>query len=433
MGAKGFFITAILLIGMSYYGLSPSHSRGEPEEFDCCNNNISWFNWPNFKCDERHNRTLSCTSQEVWFLSPTIDPDDTLNQLPSGDIIIGRWFPLAAHEYCLGTTNTTGKVGPAVITCLPDYLKEEDNNIALLAFCLIVSSFFAFLTLVVYCILPQLRDLQGKSIMCMLASMSIGYPTLGFMQLYTTELGDSACVLSALTIFFWLLATFTWLNISCFNIWQSVVLVNRKFSDQRLFFYYSLFGWGVPVLFLLAVIGFEYVFDADIKPQIGLTKCWFHRDYELWVFFYGPISVLLVANLFYFISTMFHLWRGNKAEPAMSESKLKKMKYKCMLYVRLFLTMGVTFTFEVISFLFERHVTNSWKTWWTIMDIINSLQGMILFIVLVATRKKVLRGLSTVRICGRQIFCTRSEWDNFEDEESDNEQRNNIQMGNERT
>ena len=70
-------------------------------------------------------------------------------------------------------------------------------------------------------------------------------------------------------------------------------------------------------------------------------------DYETLAYFYGPISVLLVLNVIYLGLTYWKLWNEYQES---NGSNLKSLKFKCLLYFKLFLVMGITWIFEIIAF-----------------------------------------------------------------------------------
>lgn len=66
-----------------------------------------------------------------------------------------------------------------------------------------------------------------------------------------------------------------------------------------------------------------------------------------WTFFYGPILVLLSANLIYLALTSYKLWHEYSEVDC---CKIKVLRFRCTMYVKLAVMMGFTWIFEVISF-----------------------------------------------------------------------------------
>lgn len=89
------------------------------------------------------------------------------------------------YSYCTVMkmdANMSSSKYEVVIVCLGF---EENQSLQFLVYgiCLIVSCIFLTATFVVYLLLPELRDLQGKCMMYFIFSLTLGYLSLAFMQL----------------------------------------------------------------------------------------------------------------------------------------------------------------------------------------------------------------------------------------------------------
>uniref|UniRef100_A0A1B6CQ85 G-protein coupled receptors family 2 profile 2 domain-containing protein n=1 Tax=Clastoptera arizonana TaxID=38151 RepID=A0A1B6CQ85_9HEMI len=258
----------------------------------------------------------------------------------------------------------------------------EDQPQLLYTISQVVSVVFIILTLVVYWMLPELRDIQDKSVMCFIGSLGMGYIILTYVQFYQTVTGLQ-CVIIGFLVYFWFLSSFFWLHINCFNVWRSSVLGHIQWEESRLFIYYIGAGWGFPLLFLIVAMITHNMPGSIIRPNFGERSCWFAGNVELWSFFYGPVAFLLIGNILYFLSTACHLWSDYETP----NIRLKSLRYKFALYLRLYLAMGITWIFEIISYIYPGSL-------WMVTDILNCLQGVIIFIVMIATRRRVWRGLA---------------------------------------
>lgn len=74
-------------------------------------------------------------------------------------------------------------------------------------------------TLLVYAILPELRNVHGKSLMCYLVCLANGQTVLAIVQLNNAETLSWLCVAFSYWIYFWFLAAFFWLNVISFDLW----------------------------------------------------------------------------------------------------------------------------------------------------------------------------------------------------------------------
>ncbi|XP_054264806.1 G-protein coupled receptor Mth2-like [Macrosteles quadrilineatus] len=322
-------------------------------------------------------------------------------------------FSLATDKSMVNTTNKT-----VAMICSTE---DDVQHYSLYATCLLISSVFLLATVVIYLWLPELRDLQGKCVLCFIFSLMIGYICLVYLQLPSSspDLHQTDCIVIAFLTYFWMMSAFFWLNINSFNMWRSAVLAHINMSERRLMFGYYVAGWGAPLCFLCVALVTHNLPGDIIRPNFGITSCWFPGKLELWSFFYGPVLVLLIFNIVYFISTALYLWADYRSPNPMP--RIKSLRIKFCLYFKLFLIMGITWIFEILSTIDNEP--------WYVTDILNCFQGVIIFVVMIVLRKRVWRLLGAKQLCGITLgHCWR--WDQMEDEETINELVDEQQLSN---
>ncbi|KAF0303440.1 G-protein coupled receptor Mth2 [Amphibalanus amphitrite] len=106
------------------------------------------------------------------------------------------------------------------------------------------------------------------------------------------------------------------------------------------------------------------------------------------IYFHWPILALMTANLLFFLVTACNLRRGEKNAERVRSRKRGIERFK--IYVHLFVVMGVSWIAEGLS----KHFGPS--NLWLVADLFNSLQGVLIFLLL------VLRG-GTRRALRRQV------------------------------
>lgn len=125
------------------------------------------------------------------------------------------------------------------------------------------------------------------------------------------------------------------------------------------------------------------------------------------LYFHGPIILILIANIFFFSHSAIYIHRNfafaktEEGEP-LDESVREKERYESFkfhhifqyfnmyfsrfsVYLKLFLTMGLLWTMESISWIFEKESEKNYFFIFT--DILNCLQGVFIFIIFVCKRK----------------------------------------------
>ena len=119
-------------------------------------------------------------------------------------------------------------------------------------------------------------------------------------------------------------ASFLWMGVISFNIYQ--VFVKQRGSDVVQFEkYYHLVCWGVPAFFLIIVTATDALGDAG-------NWCWIKRDHQLerWLCYYVPLLVVMVFNVASYVQV-------NKAIKAANMNQQKAFMGRMVLYIGAFL------------------------------------------------------------------------------------------------
>lgn len=87
---------------------------------------------------------------------------------------------------------------------------------------------FLLTTILVYTILPELRNIHGKSLVCYLCGLVVGYITLGLIKLNENEHHFEAklCRALAYSTYIAFLFAFFWSNVISFDLWRSFWFVH---------------------------------------------------------------------------------------------------------------------------------------------------------------------------------------------------------------
>ncbi|KAG5676842.1 hypothetical protein PVAND_006649 [Polypedilum vanderplanki] len=264
-----------------------------------------------------------------------------------------------------------------------------------------VSAFFLGVTFLVYIFLPKLLNLHGKTVVCHVIALFIGYSFLSIIQ-FNTEVMPPFCMLIAFIVYFGLFSAFSWLNVMCLDIYWTFGSVRashsiRRTKEMKKFVYYSAYAWGVPFIMTIFtyMIDFYKVLPAKLQPNIGKSKCWFEEQSSPghMIFFLFPIGIQISMNFILFILTAIHCNRIKAEIHRMQmcdnndQSKRKSFiadKAIFVMNIKLFCVMGISWCLEIIATVYKQD-----SVWWHISDVFNCLQGVMVFIIFVC-KKKVL-------------------------------------------
>jgi len=252
-----------------------------------------------------------------------------------------------------------------------------------------VSEIFIVLTLITYWLLPELRDLQGRTIICTLVSLFMAYLMFIVVNAASAQLSSGACLGFGLFLHYWMLTAFFWLSVVSLTVfyttrrWGSVSLD----EERRWFTYLSVFGWCAPLVFTLAAVIVDFSPSTSeylIKPHIASTSCWFgNRRAEL-AYFFGPVTVLIIVNVGLFVMSAINIYKNMDGAQKLDEDGEHKGKSRVKMCFKLFFVMGITWVFEVLQFF----INDSTEVW-ILFDIINMLQGFFIFVAVVLSEKRV--------------------------------------------
>lgn len=169
---------------------------------------------------------------------------------------------------------------------------------------------FMMLTIAVYLLIPELRNQHGKSLVCYLVGLSIGYSALTFVQLQKTiDPSSNTCKLFGYTSYFSFMAAYFWLNIISFDLWHNFRGTRgiNRFQEKKRFLFYSLYSWGLALVFLAFTFSAQEFtsWPSYLKPGIGDgVFCWLDmNNWSAMIYFYGPILAIVVANTIMFVMT----------------------------------------------------------------------------------------------------------------------------------
>ncbi|KAH8329467.1 hypothetical protein KR074_011305 [Drosophila pseudoananassae] len=335
-------------------------------------------------------------------LDPDNFPDDSHTISSSnGSLIIQNTRKLYTNaQYCLERVRSHQKL--YTFLCFDSKVVGSDRiRFKMYPIGLLISCCFYALTLIVYISIAKLRNLPGKILICLVSSLFAAYLGIALGQLKPTS-NDDVCFISGFFVYFCLMAAFSWMNITSFDIWKtfgSTKIKSCEKRDQRKqFIWYSCYGWGLPTLLTAITISFtkSNILPDVVRPNFGHGRCWFTYDSfgsASLVFFSGPVGILFIFNLVLFVLTLkycnkvkneiYKMQSLNSDKPVLKR-RFFQDKTRFVMNTKLCFVMGITWLLEIVSILFYDHK----KTFfWSISDSFNVLLGIFVFFIFVFKRR----------------------------------------------
>lgn len=316
--------------------------------------------------------------------------------------------------YCFEHAYKKGVLNGYTFFHSKDIHKPLETKFAVTRWVKCISCFFLLLTVIVYSLLPNMRNLFGKILLSYSVATFMLFFFLIILQFFL-DLNDLMCKVFGFCFIFASLSSFTWMHIMCIDIWCSfgyprTLVGSLQKNERKRLLQYSIYGWGFPLVWVLLIFFFNQndILPESIHPYIGKLKCSFEDghpgNYGKLLFFILPILIQQVVNTVLFIKTVLYCLKVKAEINKMNDSKVRRNsqsdnanKEKLILIFKLAIIMGISFLFETVSSIYNFNNNKVTKYIEVVWDTINCLQGVLIFLVFICKRKIIanLRSLFT--------------------------------------
>ena len=314
------------------------------------------------------------------------------NQVLEVEFNTSRGFPVVCINF---TENGTELVNMTITT-----FRYPSGYFVLTYIGCSLSVIACVLLLVTYGLFKELRTLPSTIVMNLAVAIIIGYllillggPVVAAFP--TVEL----CASIAILLHYFFLSQFSWMSIMSFEMTRTFYqgyklrMTESKGFKINLLVTYLFIGWGTPLIITVVTIIVNYTTDGlvlyGVQEDGTLGSCWINHLESSVVAFIVPLVLSLLFNSVAFTITLVFICNA-----ARSQAKLHKDKN--IPYIRL--TVAV-FSISGLTWLFGLLAIFSSAAWtWYPFIVFNTLQGLLIFIVFLATKRVILfyRGLFRV-------------------------------------
>ncbi|EDV45194.2 probable G-protein coupled receptor Mth-like 3 [Drosophila erecta] len=294
---------------------------------------------------------------------------------------------LNKREYCVQHLSFKGKstrIAPHFCPLSSEHSKTWKTVAIVLSLVCIV------LTISVYLYVEQLRNLHGMCFICYLASLFLGYL---FLILNVWKYSSGFCVAAGFLGYFFVMAAFFWLSVISTNFFITLNGTsnwsNRFLPENPSFLTYNLYAWSMTLLLTaITYIADQVVKNEQLKPRVGFGRnCWIYTgDMRVMIYFYGPMLLILVFNIVMFLLIAIPILRTKKKVKAFNQQLETKQKLNSNTQaygtcLRLFIIMGLSWSFEIISYMVNKN--EAWAKVLMVADYFNWSQGTIIFVLFI--------------------------------------------------
>ena len=200
------------------------------------------------------------------------------------------------------------------------------------------------------------------------------------------------CVSVGILLHFSILAEFSWMTILCVQITDTLIrgahlqAPHSLMANYRRFVIYFLAGWGAPIVIVVIAVAVNFTPSTSHLVLYGRLEdgtdglCWINHKISAILGFIVPVVLSLLANIIQLVIIGVILTRAIKHQVGAGRSSP-------YVYVRVFIVVffssGAMWIFGILAMVALR----DWA--WYPFVILNSIQGLLLFVAFMATRKVV--------------------------------------------
>ncbi|CAH3182931.1 unnamed protein product, partial [Porites lobata] len=221
------------------------------------------------------------------------------------------------------------------------------------------------LTVVAYCLLMNLKQEQIQIRLNLVVAIAIAQIT--FLAGINATKPKGVCVFVAAMIHYFYTVAFGWMLFEGVYLYMMVVKVFNTVVRMRLF---CIISWGLALLIVVLSIVIASTQDSGVHSYVHGDFCWISFTNNLIWTFAAPVLVVCLINSIILGRVVHEILRMQ----ADRTSELERIRQGVKACVVLFPLLGMTWVFGVLS------VTDAGLVFQYIFTIVNSLQGLFIFI-----------------------------------------------------
>ncbi|XP_075974630.1 putative G-protein coupled receptor Mth-like 3 [Anticarsia gemmatalis] len=232
-----------------------------------------------------------------WYKAHLTQDGRLLLRFPN---VYDRWKEIDNRHFCVEMKTDDNNTRPVFMVEYGIHNPRRPSSYRKWA--LILSTIFLILTLSVYILLPQLRDLNGIVLMSLIGCLIVTFITHSCLESNgTMKLWISSIMIMTFTYYFFKISSVCWLNI----IFYRLLLARHRSKDTqepaiKQMTKYCAYAFGVPLFLTITVATIELSDMTDmptfITPQIQNKGNISFSEIESLYYLYIPLMILLAFN-----------------------------------------------------------------------------------------------------------------------------------------
>ena len=290
-----------------------------------------------------------------------------------------------------GTVNATRRI--YIYPIGYDYITYVGCSLSIIGCCLVILTF---------CLFKDLQTLPTK-ILVNIAITIISSNILVIVIASGAGSIISLCEILAIFTHFFTLAQFMWMTVMCAEVAHTFYLASRLIkvdpnTNHRKFIIYFVLSWGTPLATVSICVVLNYSTDNLIKYGQNLNvesnSCWINEFYSAVTVFLVPIVAAILLQSILFIVVCFFLFLSRKKKSSSSDGGARESKTP---YLRLLFALYFSSNIMWLFAFFAVSIRQARADWtWYPFTVLQSLQGLVLFVGFFGTKKVLLLYISKV-------------------------------------
>lgn len=285
----------------------------------------------------------------------------------------------------------------------PNFFPKLPDNLAIISVVgSSVSTICLVLHIIAYIAIPTPKNLPSRCLLSLCVALLLAY-VFTFSQ--EAAIDDVSCRVVGMSMVYFFLASFFWMNVFSYEVWRSIRLATTKLrmtKDRPMmvrFACYSAYAWGSPLLFsLLSIIVHHLTSNEKYRLLFNKNICWFEHKEAMVLYFVGPLFTLLGINVLLTASSFWMISNASMRSDCGKESF--DLRARLCLSLRLGSSMGLTWIFGVLAVV-------TLQVWlWYFFAFGSALQGVFIFLsftVSESSRKDWKKAWRRVRCAGTPL------------------------------
>ncbi|KAF5279957.1 hypothetical protein FQA39_LY18178 [Lamprigera yunnana] len=316
---------------------------------------------------------------------PLDQREDEFSLLTNGSLAYNQEL-VPQDSYCFETVNLDSQNEywtTTAIVCLGSSSASFSGSVFVMyGIGVLLSTICLTLTALILLFGRDTFNARDKCIVFYSISMATTFACLAVSQF--SVLNEYTCAVIAYVIQFFLISSFTWLSTMSTETYFKIRYYNNILytNDRRRSYVYLSVGMFIPTLIFIISLSIDRVPDIPtivLKQHFGRSECWFGNNET--TYFYVPIGVAIVYNIILGVLMkikLLHLQENRSTDISwLSTQRSLKLMFRSGCF--LLTLMSVSWITEITSIILD-----SDESIWLAIDIANSLQGVIVFIIFVA-------------------------------------------------